>query len=48
VRYSSRVETQVLRFVDATRGTYKKVVIRHDRLVGAILLGDSSTVGTVT
>ncbi|MFC5664180.1 NAD(P)/FAD-dependent oxidoreductase [Kitasatospora misakiensis] len=30
----------VLRLTDATRGSYKKLVMRGDRLVGAILLGD--------
>jgi len=39
---------EVVSFIDPTRGTYKKVVIRDGRLVGAILLGDVSTVGTVT
>ncbi|RAG83536.1 NAD(P)/FAD-dependent oxidoreductase [Streptacidiphilus pinicola] len=34
-----------LRLTDATRGTYKKLVMRGDRLVGAILLGDLATVG---
>lgn len=41
-------DTEVLQFVDAARGTYKKVVVRHGRVSGAILLGDVSTVGTVT
>ncbi|MFJ3231889.1 NAD(P)/FAD-dependent oxidoreductase [Streptomyces sp. NPDC086787] len=35
----------VLRLTDATRGSYKKLVLRGDRLVGAILLGDLATVG---
>ncbi|WP_328323982.1 MULTISPECIES: NAD(P)/FAD-dependent oxidoreductase [unclassified Streptomyces] len=35
----------VLRLTDATRGTYKKLVLRGGRLVGAILLGDLATVG---
>ncbi|MQS11238.1 NAD(P)/FAD-dependent oxidoreductase [Streptomyces kaniharaensis] len=34
----------VLRITDATRGSYKKLVLRGDRLVGAILLGDLATV----
>jgi assimilatory nitrate reductase electron transfer subunit len=38
-------ELDVLRLVDATRGSYKKLVLRGDRLVGAILLGDLATVG---
>jgi assimilatory nitrate reductase electron transfer subunit len=41
-------DAEVVQFVDPVRGTYKKLVIRKDRLVGAILLGDVSTVGTVT
>jgi assimilatory nitrate reductase electron transfer subunit len=39
---------EVVQFADPARGTYKKMVIRDDRLVGAILLGDVGTVGTVT
>ncbi|MFJ9027675.1 NAD(P)/FAD-dependent oxidoreductase [Streptomyces sp. NPDC102274] len=38
----------VLRLVDATRGSYKKLVLRGDRLVGGILLGDLATVGALT
>lgn len=38
---------EVLHFSDPTRGTYKKLVVQGDRLVGAILLGDVATVGTV-
>ncbi|WP_051837486.1 NAD(P)/FAD-dependent oxidoreductase [Streptomyces sp. NRRL WC-3742] len=34
----------VLRLTDATRGSYKKLVLRGDRLVGAILLGDLAAV----
>ncbi|SFF04031.1 assimilatory nitrate reductase electron transfer subunit [Actinacidiphila alni] len=37
----------VLRLTDATRGAYRKVVVRGDRLVGGILLGDLAAVGTV-
>ncbi|MDJ0344642.1 FAD-dependent oxidoreductase [Streptomyces sp. H10-C2] len=37
----------VLRLADATRGAYRKVVIRDDRLVGGILLGDLAAVGTL-
>jgi nitrite reductase (NADH) large subunit len=33
---------EVVRFEHATRGTYKKLVARDDRLVGAILVGDTS------
>ncbi|WP_315987283.1 FAD-dependent oxidoreductase [Actinomadura sp. HBU206391] len=41
-------EAEVVRFTDPTRGTYKKVVIRGDRLVGAILLGETGTAGLLT
>ena len=41
-------EAEVLSFTDPARGTYKKVVLRDDRVVGAILLGSIDTVGTVT
>jgi assimilatory nitrate reductase electron transfer subunit len=37
----------VLQFADATRGAYRKVVVRGDRLVGGILLGDLAAVGAV-
>ncbi|MGW2377589.1 MULTISPECIES: NAD(P)/FAD-dependent oxidoreductase [Kitasatospora] len=37
-------ELDVLRLTDATRGSYKKLVLRGDQLVGAILLGDLATV----
>ncbi|OIK25113.1 nitrite reductase [Streptomyces malaysiense] len=43
--------TDVLRIADATRGpygSYKKLVLRGDRLVGGILLGDLATVGDLT
>lgn len=34
-------------FADPARGTYAKLVVRDNRLAGAILLGDNPTVGTV-
>ncbi|MFF7989173.1 NAD(P)/FAD-dependent oxidoreductase [Kitasatospora xanthocidica] len=37
-------DLDVLRLTDATRGSYKKLLLRGDRLVGAILLGDLATV----
>ncbi|MEU4094119.1 FAD-dependent oxidoreductase [Streptomyces sp. NPDC026673] len=37
----------VLRLTDATRGAYRKVVLRGDRLIGGILLGDLSAVGAL-
>ncbi|MBA9005641.1 FAD-dependent oxidoreductase [Thermomonospora cellulosilytica] len=41
-------EVEVVQFADPARGTYKKVVIKDDRLIGAILLGETSTAGTLT
>ncbi|MBT2492395.1 NAD(P)/FAD-dependent oxidoreductase [Streptomyces sp. ISL-96] len=35
----------VVRLADATRGAYRKVVVRGDRLIGGILLGDLGAVG---
>ncbi|GAA2717957.1 MULTISPECIES: FAD-dependent oxidoreductase [Streptomyces] len=40
--------TDTVRLTDATRGTYKKLVLRGDALVGAILVGDLSAVGELT
>ncbi|MGW6576563.1 NAD(P)/FAD-dependent oxidoreductase [Streptomyces sp. NPDC054945] len=37
----------VVRLADATRRTYRKVVLRGDRLVGGVLLGELSTVGAL-
>ncbi len=37
----------VVRLSDATRSAYRKVVVRGDRLVGGILLGDLGTVGAL-
>jgi assimilatory nitrate reductase electron transfer subunit len=45
-RVSDRVE--VLRFTDPIRGTYQKIVVRDDRVIGAIMLGGAETVGAVT
>lgn len=36
-----------LQLTDATRGAYRKVVVRGDRLVGGVLLGDLGTVGAL-
>ena len=41
-------ETELVTFVDASRGTYQKLVLREGRIVGAILLGDTRSAGTVT
>ncbi|MFB0617318.1 NAD(P)/FAD-dependent oxidoreductase [Streptomyces sp. AGS-58] len=37
----------VVRLADATRGTYRKVVVRDERLVGGVLVGELGTVGTL-
>ncbi|MEV7525484.1 FAD-dependent oxidoreductase, partial [Streptomyces sp. NPDC091371] len=37
----------VVRLADATRRTYRKVVLRDDRLIGGVLLGELSTVGAL-
>lgn len=41
-------DTEVVRFSDTGRGVYQKLVVRAGTLVGAILLGDTRTVGPVT
>ncbi|WP_371481676.1 NAD(P)/FAD-dependent oxidoreductase [Kitasatospora sp. NBC_00315] len=48
----SAPEDRVIRLADAARGTYRKVIVRRDgeggdRLVGGVLLGDLTTVGTL-
>lgn len=42
-----RGDDDVVRLTDATRGVYRKVVVRGDRLVGGILLGDLDAVGAL-
>ncbi|MFI6081174.1 NAD(P)/FAD-dependent oxidoreductase [Streptomyces sp. NPDC051217] len=37
----------VVQLTDATRGAYRKVVVRGDRLVGGVLLGDLATIGAL-
>jgi assimilatory nitrate reductase electron transfer subunit len=44
---AARPDTDVLCLSDAVRRVYKKVVIRGNRVVGGILLGDLSTVDVV-
>ncbi|GAA5023393.1 FAD-dependent oxidoreductase [Actinopolymorpha pittospori] len=41
-------DTEVVTFADPAREIYQKVLIRERRLVGAILLGDNPSVGTLT
>ncbi|RAO11488.1 FAD-dependent oxidoreductase [Micromonospora noduli] len=44
---SSGGPDEELTFADPTRGTYARLRIRDERLIGAILLGDNPAVGTV-
>ncbi|MEV0926196.1 NAD(P)/FAD-dependent oxidoreductase [Streptomyces spongiicola] len=44
---SPRPGDDVVRLADATRGAYRKVVVRGDRLVGGVLLGDLASVGAL-
>ncbi|MBT2439349.1 NAD(P)/FAD-dependent oxidoreductase, partial [Streptomyces sp. ISL-36] len=37
----------VVQLTDATRRAYRKVVVRGDRLVGGVLLGDLAAVGAL-
>ncbi|GHH87035.1 hypothetical protein GCM10018793_61230 [Streptomyces sulfonofaciens] len=37
----------VVQLTDATRGTYRKLVVRGDRLAGGVLLGELGTVGAL-
>ncbi|GHF70166.1 NAD(P)/FAD-dependent oxidoreductase [Streptomyces griseosporeus] len=37
----------VVQLTDHTRGTYRKVVVRDDRLVGGVLVGELGTVGAL-
>ncbi|MFB9574900.1 NAD(P)/FAD-dependent oxidoreductase [Streptomyces yanii] len=37
----------VVRLADATRGAYRAVIVRGDRLAGGVLLGDLAAVGTL-
>ncbi|NLU69202.1 FAD-dependent oxidoreductase [Streptomyces sp. HNM0574] len=40
-------EDDVIRFTDATRGVHRQAVVRGDRLVGGVLLGDLGGVGAL-
>ncbi|MGW5862312.1 NAD(P)/FAD-dependent oxidoreductase [Streptomyces sp. NPDC055239] len=42
-----RPDDDVVQLADATRGTYRKVVVRDDRLVGGVLLGELTAVGAL-
>ncbi|MEU5362551.1 FAD-dependent oxidoreductase [Streptomyces sp. NPDC005925] len=43
----SRPGDDVVQLTDATRGTYRRVVVRDDRLVGGVLVGELGTVGAL-
>ncbi|WP_189861773.1 NAD(P)/FAD-dependent oxidoreductase [Streptomyces poonensis] len=43
----ARPGDDVVQLTDATRGTYRKVVVRDDRLVGGVLVGELGTVGAL-
>ncbi|MDT9683045.1 FAD-dependent oxidoreductase [Streptomyces sp. TRM76323] len=42
-----RAGDDTVRLADATRSAYRKVVVRGDRLVGGVLIGDLGAVGTL-
>jgi assimilatory nitrate reductase electron transfer subunit len=41
-------DVEVVQFADPTRKTYKKIVVRDDRLIGAVLLGETDTAGILS
>ncbi|GGC66605.1 NAD(P)/FAD-dependent oxidoreductase [Hoyosella rhizosphaerae] len=41
-------DTEVMALADPTRGRYAKVVVRDNKLVGAVLLGNPEVTGTLT
>jgi assimilatory nitrate reductase electron transfer subunit len=43
----ARPDAEVVSFADPARGTYARLVIRDNRLDGAVLLGDNPMVGTL-
>ncbi|CAL9416540.1 Nitrite reductase [NAD(P)H] [Streptomyces sp. enrichment culture] len=43
----ARPGDDVVQLTDATRGTHRKVVVRDDRLVGGVLVGELGTVGAL-
>jgi assimilatory nitrate reductase electron transfer subunit len=44
---STEGDGELLTFTDPARGTYAKLLVRDNRLAGAIMLGDNPAVGTV-
>ncbi|MFJ9536722.1 NAD(P)/FAD-dependent oxidoreductase [Streptomyces sp. NPDC101225] len=43
----ARPGDDVVQLADATRGTYRKVVVRDDRLIGGVLVGELGSVGAL-
>ena len=41
-------DAEVIQLANQARGSYQKVVIRDERVVGGILVGDLDTVGALT
>ncbi|MDN0200490.1 FAD-dependent oxidoreductase [Streptomyces sp. S.PNR 29] len=39
---------EVIGYTDTRRGVYQRILLRDDRIAGAVLLGDTSTAGRVT
>ncbi|MCZ0979558.1 FAD-dependent oxidoreductase [Streptomyces diastatochromogenes] len=46
-RVAPEAGDEVVQLTDATRAAYRKVVVRGDRLVGGVLLGDLAAVGAL-
>ncbi|MFF8836869.1 NAD(P)/FAD-dependent oxidoreductase [Streptomyces sp. NPDC015130] len=44
---TARPGDDIVQLTDASRGAYRKVVVRGDRLVGGVLLGDLAAVGAL-
>ena len=41
---AEEADDEVISYVEATRGIYKKLIVRNDRLLGAIVMGDGAIV----
>lgn len=48
VTASTRAEDEVVVYREPSRGVYKKMLVRDDKLIGAILLGETDTAGVLT
>lgn len=47
VSEAKQADDETIQVIEERRDTYKKLVIRNDRLIGAILVGDTSMSGTL-